>query len=217
MQLHLSLVASLRPKKGVEETIKNKALNVEILMIIAAVSAFVIGNPLEAALLIMIFAISGLLETFAHNKSQKELTSLLNLSPEQATLYSDGVETIVSINDLNIGDAIIVKVGDAIPVDGKILRGQTAINQAAITGESMPVNKQENDEVYAGTYNLNSAIIVQITTPPEEFVVNKIIKLVSDAQQNQGKQQTMIEKVEKMVCLFCTTLGTLFYDFPTII
>ena len=135
-----------KAKEGVEETIANKALNVEILMIIAAVSAFIIGNPLEAALLIMIFAISGLMETFAHNKSQKELTSLLNLSPERATLYQDGVETVVAINDLKLGDIVIVKVGDAIPVDGLIFKGSTAINQAAITGESMPVNKGENDD-----------------------------------------------------------------------
>src|SRR5690554_2340564 len=186
-----------KAKEGIEETIENKSLNVEILMILAAVSAFVIGNPLEAALLIMIFAISGLLETFAHNKSQKELTSLLKISPELATLYKDGVETVVSINDLQIGDIVIVKVGDAIPVDGKITKGQTAINQAAITGESMPVSKVEDDDVFAGTYNLNAAIIVKITVSPDEFVVNKIIKLVSDAQENQGKQQTRVEKIEK--------------------
>src|SRR5690554_7620069 len=113
-----------KAKEGIEETIEHKSLNVEILMILAALSAFIIGNPLEAALLIMIFAVSGLLETFAHNKSQKELTSLLNLSPEQATLYEDGKETIVFVNQLKVGDQVIVKVGDAIPVDGKIIRGQ---------------------------------------------------------------------------------------------
>ena len=186
-----------KAKEGIEETIENKSLNVEILMILAALSAFVIGSPLEAALLIMIFAVSGLLETFAHNKSQKELTSLLNLSPEQATLYEDGKETIVFVNQLKVGDQVIVKVGDAIPVDGKIIRGQTAINQAAITGESMPVNKVEDDEVFAGTYNLNSAIIVEVTTSPDQFVVSKIVALVKDAQDNQGRQQTRVEKIEK--------------------
>ncbi len=206
-----------KAKEGVEDTIKDKSLNVEILMIIAAVSAFVIGNPLEAALLIMIFAISGLLETFAHNKSQKELTSLLKISPELATLYKDGEETVVSINDLQIGDTVIVKVGDAIPVDGKITKGQTAINQAAITGESMPVNKQENDEVFAGTYNLNSAILVEITVSPDQFVVNKIIKLVSDAQENQGKQQTRIEKIEKWYVYFVLLLALGFMIIPPLL
>src|SRR5690554_2450747 len=183
--------------EGIEETIHHKALNVEILMVVAAFSAFIIGNPLEAALLIMIFAISGLLESFAHNKSQKELTSLLNLSPELATLYDDGKETVVAINNLKIGDVVIVKVGDQIPVDGKIIRGHTAINQAAITGESMPVNKGKSDDVYAGTYNLNAAILVKVTTSPKDFVVNKIVQLVSDAQDNQGTQQTKVERIEK--------------------
>lgn len=203
-----------KAKEGVEETIANKALNVEILTIIAAVSAFIIRNPLEAALLIMIFAISGLMETFAHNKSQKELTSLLNLSPERATLYQDGVETVVAINDLKLGDIVIVKVGDAIPVDGLIFKGSTAINQAAITGESMPVNKGENDDVFAGTYNLNSAILVKITTRPEEFVVNKIIKLVRDAQDNQGHTQTRIEKIEKWYVYFVILLAIGFMLIP---
>src|SRR5690554_402026 len=99
-----------KAKEGIEDIIENKSLNVEILMILAALSAFVIGSPLEAALLIMIFAVSGLLETFAHNKSQKELNSLLNLSPEQATLYEDGKETIVFVNQLKVGDQEIVKV-----------------------------------------------------------------------------------------------------------
>src|SRR5690554_7319830 len=107
-----------KAKEGIEETIENKSLNVEILMILAALAAFIIGNPAEAALLIMIFAVSGLLETFAHNKSQKELTSLLNISPDLATLYNDGIETQVSVKDLKKGDVVIVKVGDAVPVDG---------------------------------------------------------------------------------------------------
>src|SRR5690606_698514 len=131
---------------------------------------------------IMMVAVSGLHETFAPHKSQKELASLLNLLPEQTTLYEVGNETTVYVNQLILGDQVIVKVGDAIPVDGKIIRGQTAINQAAITGESMHVNKVEDDEVFAGTYNLNSAIIVEVTTSPDQFVVSKIVALVKDAQ-----------------------------------
>lgn len=203
-----------KAKEGIEETFEHKSLNVEILMIVAAISAFIIGNPLEAALLIMIFAISGLLETFAHNKSQKELTALLKLSPEVATLYTDGNEQIVSISDLKIGDVVIVKVGDSVPVDGLIIRGETAINQAAITGESMPVNKKENDNVFAGTFNLNSAILVKITVSPDQFVVNKIINLVSDAQNNQGHQQTRIEKVEKWYVYFVFLLAIGFMLIP---
>ncbi|WP_051457533.1 heavy metal translocating P-type ATPase [Acholeplasma granularum] len=206
-----------KAKEGVEETIANKALNVEILMIIAALAAFIIGNPAEAALLIMIFAVSGLLETFAHNKSQKELTSLLNISPDLATLYNDGIETQVSVKDLKKGDVVIVKVGDAVPVDGVITRGQTAINQAAITGESMPVNKDLGDQVFAGTYNLNSPILIKITVSPEEFVVNKIIDLVTAAQENQGKQQTRIEKIEKWYVYFVLLLALGFMIIPPLL
>lgn len=186
-----------KAKEGIIETIKNKALNVEILMILAAISAFIVGNPSEGALLIMIFAISGILEDFAHEKSKKELTALLKISPDTATLYNNGDEKVVSVNELKIGDIVLVKVGDSIPVDGKIIRGKSSINQAAITGESMPVTKDVNDVVYAGTYNLSSPILVETTIDPNDFVVNKIINLVKEAQENQGRGQTLIEKVEK--------------------
>ncbi|MBN3490162.1 cadmium-translocating P-type ATPase [Acholeplasma equirhinis] len=186
-----------KAKEGIEETIENKALNVEILMILAAISAFLIGNPSEGALLIMIFAVSGILEGYATNKSKKELTNLLNISPDHATLYKDGEETVVDVSELKVGDQVIVKVGDSIPVDGKIIRGKSSINEAAITGESMPVLKDLNDTVYAGTFNLTSPILIEITTSPEDFVVSKIINLVKDAQENQGKRQSLLSRIEK--------------------
>src|SRR5690606_7543410 len=136
------------------------------------------------------------------------------LSPELATLYQDGEERVVSINELKIGDVVIVKVGDSIPVDGIILRGQTQINQATITGESMPVNKKEKDSVFAGTLNLSAAILIQITVSPDEFVVNKIIQLVEDAQNNQGRQQTRIEKIEKWYVYFVLLLALGFMLIP---
>ncbi len=200
--------------EGVVETIENKALNVEILMILAAISAFIVGNAAEGALLIMIFGLSGLLESYAHSKSTKELTSLLNLSPDLATKYEDGVETVVSVNDLTIGDTVIVKVGDSIPVDGIISRGNSSINEAAITGESMPVSKKINDKVYAGTFNLSSPILVEIKSNPNEFVVNKIIDLVTDAQDNQGVKQTKIEKIEKWYVYIVILLALGFMFIP---
>ena len=160
-----------KAKEGLEETIEKKSLNVEFLMIIAALGAFIVGNPGEGALLIMIFAVSGVLEGYATQKSKKELTALLNLSPETATLYQDGTETSIPIRDIKVGDLVIVKVGDQIPVDGIIVRGTSNINQASITGEAIPVSKKTGDSVYAGTMNILSPILVETKVDPSESVV----------------------------------------------
>src|SRR5690606_17756923 len=199
-----------KAKEGIEETIENKALNVEILMILAAIGAFIVGNPAEGALLIMIFAVSGVLEGYATAKSKKELSALLNLSPETATLYNDGNESTVNVSDIKIGDVVIVKVGDQIPVDGLITRGSYSINQAAITGESMPVSKKVGDSVFAGTFNLNSPLLVETKVDPTESVVAKIVSLVADAQENQGKKQTLIEKIEKWYVYIVILMAAVF-------
>lgn len=203
-----------KAKEGILETIAHKSLNVEVLMILAAVSAFLVGNPSEGALLIIIFSISGILEGYASAKSKKELTALLNISPDDATLYADGVETVVSVKTLKINDIVLVKVGDSIPVDGIIIRGKSSINQAAITGESMPVVKDVNDIVYAGTFNLSAPIIIKITVDPKDFVVSKIINLVKDAQENQGVKQSFIEKIEKWYVYFVILLAVSFMFIP---
>ncbi len=200
--------------EGVIETIEHKALNVEVLMILAAVAAFIVGNPSEGALLIMIFAISGILEGYAENRSKRELTGLLNLSPESATLYNEGIEKIVEISSLKIDDLVLVKVGDLIPVDGVIVDGISTMNEATITGESMPVSKKVNDTVYAGTLNLTSPLIVKTTIDPNDFVVTKIINLVKDAQENQGIRQTKIEKFEKWYVYVIILLALSFMLIP---
>ncbi len=206
-----------KAKEGVEETIENKALNVEILMILAAIGAFIVGNPAEGALLIMIFAVSGVLEGYATAKSKKELSALLNLSPETATLYNDGNESTVNVSDIKIGDVVIVKVGDQIPVDGLITRGSSSINQAAITGESMPVSKKVGDSVFAGTFNLNSPLLVETKVDPTESVVAKIVALVADAQENQGKKQTLIEKIEKWYVYIVILMAAVFMILPPLV
>ncbi|MFA5692307.1 MAG: heavy metal translocating P-type ATPase [Acholeplasmataceae bacterium] len=200
--------------EGVLETIEHKALNVEILMIIAAISAFIVGNPSEGSLLIMIFAISGILEGYTGSKSKKELTDLLNLTPDTATLLKDGKEEIVSIDSLKLNDVVFVKVGELIPVDGIIVEGISTIDEATITGESMPVTKGVKANVFAGTINLSSPLLVKTTLDPSEFVVNKIITLVNEAQQNKGRRQTKVEKFEKWYVYFVILLAALFMLIP---
>ncbi|MFD1020767.1 heavy metal translocating P-type ATPase [Thalassobacillus hwangdonensis] len=185
-----------KAKEGIEETIADKELNVEMLMIFAAVGSAIIGYWTEGAILIFIFALSGALETYTMNKSQREISSLMDLQPEEALLISDGTEQLVAVSELSIGDRILVKAGERVPADGKVVKGMTTIDESAITGESVPVTKNENNEVFAGTVNINGSITVEITKPTNETLFQKIIQLVQSAQSEKSPSQLFIERFE---------------------
>lgn len=185
-----------KAKEGIEDTIANKELNVEMLMVFAAIGSAVIGYWTEGAILIFIFSMSGALETYTMNKSRKEISSLMELQPEEALVITDGVEKIVPVSNLRIGDLILVKPGERIPSDGRIVKGQTHLDEAAITGESIPVSKGLDEEVFAGTVNLNGSITVEITKPSTDTLFQKIIQLVQSAQSEKSPSQLFIEKFE---------------------
>jgi len=185
-----------KAKEGIEDTIAEKELNVEMLMIIAAVGSAAIGYWTEGAVLIFIFALSGALETYTLNKTNKEISSLLSLQPQTAIRLVDEVEEVVGIKSLNIGDYILIKAGERIPADGQIVKGETLVDEAALTGESIPVVKNLNDEVFAGTINIKGTLVVEITKHSDETLFQKIINLVQTAQSEQTPSQQFIEKFE---------------------
>ncbi|MEH7237878.1 heavy metal translocating P-type ATPase [Bacillus sp. JJ1562] len=185
-----------KAKEGITDTIAEKELNVEMLMIFAAIGSAIIGYWNEGAILIFIFALSGALETYTMNKSHKEISSLMGLQPEEATLIQNGIERVVHVSSLQIGDTILVKPGERIPADGKLLKGETNVDQAAITGESIPVQKSLGDEVFAGTVNLRGSITVEVTKPNEDSLFQKIINLVQSAQSEKSPSQLFIERFE---------------------
>ncbi|HLR67494.1 MAG TPA: heavy metal translocating P-type ATPase [Virgibacillus sp.] len=185
-----------KAKEGIEETIANKELNVEMLMIFAAIGSAAIGYWTEGAILIFIFALSGALETYTLNKSNKEISSLMNLQPEEAVLVENGVEKIVPVSDLKVGDTIFVRASERIPADGIITKGATSIDESAITGESVPVNKANKQDVFAGTVALDGSISIEITKPAHETLFQKIIHLVHSAQKEKSPSQLFIEKFE---------------------
>lgn len=188
-----------KAKEGIEDTIEDKSLNVEILMIIAAIGSAIIGYWMEGAVLIFIFALSGALETYAMNKNNREISSLMELQPEEAWLVRGGFEPIkVSVKDLKINDHILVKPGERIPADGEIFKGVSTVDEAAITGESMPITKNVGNEVFAGTVNLNSVLTVKVTKPSSETLFQKIITLVQSAHSEKSPSQQFIERFESV-------------------
>ncbi|ETI67431.1 heavy metal translocating P-type ATPase [Neobacillus vireti] len=185
-----------KAKEGIEATYENKELNVEMLMIFAAVGSAIIGYWTEGAILIFIFAVSGALETYTMNKSHKEISSLMELQPEEALLISNGYEKRVPVSELRVGDHILIKPGERVPSDGMIIKGQTNIDEAAITGESMPVSKGEQADVFAGTVNMTGSITVQVTKESSDTLFRKIIQLVQSAQSEKSPSQLFIERFE---------------------
>lgn len=185
-----------KAKEGIEDTIADKELNVEMLMIFAAIGSAIIGYWTEGAILIFIFAMSGALETYTMNKSHKEISSLMELQPDEAVVVTNGIEKVLLVAELKIGDHILVKPGERIPSDGRIIKGQTHLDEAAITGESIPVSKSYDDDVYAGTVNINGSITVEITKESTDTLFQKIIQLVQSAQSEKSPSQLFIEKFE---------------------
>ena len=206
-----------KAKEGIEATIHNKSLNVEILMILAALGAFIVGNYSEGAILILIFSISGVLESYATSKSEKALTSLLKLAPKTAIKVENGKEFEVQVQDLKVKDVVIVKVGAQIPVDGKIIKGSTSINQAAITGEYIPIDREVNDTVFAGSINLEAQILVETTKEPKDSVVQKIIDFVEKAQNNKTRSQSVIDKIEKYYVYLVIIMAITFMILPPLV
>lgn len=186
-----------KAKEGILNTIKDKSLNVEILMLLAAIGSAVIGYWMEGAILIFIFALSGALETYALNKNNESISALMKLQPEEAWIVRGGFAPIkVVANTLTKNDHILIKPGERIPADGTIIKGETTIDEAAITGESMPVSKSLEQDVFAGTVNLSGTITVNVTKPNSESVFQKIINLVQTAQSEKSPAQQYIEKFE---------------------
>lgn len=187
-----------KAKEGITETIKDKTLNVELLMILAAIGSAIIGYWVEGAILIFIFSLSGAMETYTMQKSERDLSNLMHLQPDQALRINDGKEELVSVDELSIGDLIYVKPGERMPVDGKIIKGRTAIDESALTGESIPVEKSMDDKVFTGTMNQSGALTVEVTTDSRDSFVQKIMTLVRSAQSEKSPSQLFIERFENV-------------------
>lgn len=185
-----------KAKEGIETLVKDRDLDVNLLMIAASLGAAAIGYWNEGAMLIFIFALSGALESYATERSHKDISSLLALKPETALRIEDGNMNLVSIEDLQPGDLLLVKPGELVPADGVVFRGSSFINQASITGESLPVDKAAGDEVFAGTVNGEGALYVEVTKSAEGSLFGKIIKLVEEAQTEVPDSQRFIERFE---------------------
>ncbi|WP_152645843.1 heavy metal translocating P-type ATPase [Streptacidiphilus albus] len=178
--------------------LRERTLDVDLLMIVAALGAAAIGQVMDGGLLIVIFATSGALEALATARTQDSVRALLDLAPATATrLTADGGEETVATGELGVGDLVLVRPGERIGADGRVLDGSSEVDQATVTGEPLPVAKAPGDEVFAGTLNGTGALRVRIERDPADSVIARIVQLVEEASETKAPTQLFIEKVEQ--------------------
>ncbi|XKK58121.1 heavy metal translocating P-type ATPase [Streptomyces sp. ARC12] len=180
------------------KALRDKTLDVDLLMVVAALGAAAIGQVLDGALLIVIFATSGALEAVATARTADSVRGLLDLAPDVATrVRADGAEETVDAERLAVGDVILVRPGERVGADGHVLHGASDVDQATITGEPLPVAKQAGDEVFAGTVNGTGALRVRVERDPADSVIARIVKMVEEASGTKAPTQLFIEKIEQ--------------------
>ncbi len=168
-------------------------VTIDLLMVTAALGAASVGAWSEGAILLFLFSLSNTLERFALHRTRRAIEDLLDLSPTEATVRRAGGEERIPTSDLRIGDVVVVRPGERIPADGVVVFGQSSIDQSPVTGESIPVDKECGDTVFAGTLNQQGAIEIRVTREPSDTTLQRIIRLVEEAQSEKAQTQQLTD------------------------
>lgn len=183
--------------KSAIASLREKVLDVDVLMVLAALGAAVVGAPFEGALLLFLFSFSNVLQRYAMERTHRAIESLLKLRPDTASVKRGGAVIEVPVEDLQIGETVVVKPGGQIPVDGELSEGETHVDESSLTGESMPVTKHAGSKLFAGTINQSGGIELTVTKRSDDSALARMVKLVAEAQAEKSQAQRFLEKAEQ--------------------
>ncbi|MEW6086931.1 MAG: heavy metal translocating P-type ATPase [bacterium] len=181
-------------QEGIEQIREEHEISIDVLMLAAAVGAMILGMWDEAATLVFLYGIAEGVEEFTYSKTRHSITKLLDLVPKEAYLLKDGKEIVIPAEQLNVGDLFRVRPGETIATDGIVIDGRSSVNEAPVTGESIPVEKNKGMKIFAGTLNKEGALTIQVTASFQDNTLSKIVHLVEEAQEQKSKNQLFIEK-----------------------
>ncbi len=181
-------------REALEELFFEREIGIELLMTIAALTAALLGQVFEGGVLVFLYSISEALEGYTEAKTRSAVKALMDLAPKMALVRRDGREEEVPVEELRVGEVFIVRPGQAVATDGEVLQGSSSVNQAPVTGESVPVSKEAGGEVFAGSINGEGVLEVKATRSFADNTISRIIHLVEEAQEKKGQGQRFIER-----------------------
>ncbi len=181
-------------REGIEEALRERKIGIEMLMMAATVGSAFLGMWDEAALLVVLYGLAEGLEEYTYAKTRASIRGLLDLAPKEARVLRNGSERLIAAQELKIGDLFVVRPGESLPTDGIVQNGRSSVNEAPVTGESLPVEKREGSQVFAATINQEGVLKVRATAGFADNTLSKIIHLVEEAQEQKGKAQLFIER-----------------------
>jgi Cd2+/Zn2+-exporting ATPase len=183
------------------QTLKERRLDVNFLMIAAAIGAAIVGEAPEGATLLFLFSLSNTLQSYALARSRKAVRALMALQPDTATRITPAGTETVPVEDLQVGERVLTRPGERIPTDGVVILGESHVDQSPITGESIPVHKTVGDPVFAGTVNGNGTLEIEVRAPATETLLQRILRLVEQAQEQKARTQRWLERFEQRYAL----------------
>ncbi len=204
-------------REALEELIHEREVGIELLMSVAAVAATLLGAAEEGAMLVFLYSISEALEGYTEEKTRSAVRALMDLTPKMALVKRDGREVEIPVEELVLNDVFIVKPGQSVPTDGVVLVGVSNVNQAPVTGESVPVEKQPEAIVFAGSINGEGALEIRATKTFADNTIARIIHMVEEAQEKKGKSQRFIERFGSRYSPLVLVAGLLIAVVPPLI
>jgi len=183
--------------QAIWQSLRRLTINVDLLMLLAAVGAACVQHAFEGATLLFLFSLSNVLQSYAIERTRKAIHSLMQLRPENAMVRRDGQAHTLPIDELKVGDIVIVRPGERVPLDGTVIEGQSAIDESSLTGESIPVAKKTGDTVFAGTINQTGGIEVRVTKLAKDSTIARLIQMVEEAQTEKAKTQRWLDYAEQ--------------------